>query len=90
MLLKRYSGNLDFVFSLPISDGADLILQAINADKEEMIMNRWLIGGYERYGVSYQEFKNKIISANDNRTSKEILKNVENLLENYCFGGDEV
>jgi len=89
MLLKRYSGNLDFVFSLPISDGADLILQAINADREEMLIQRWLNGGYERYGVSYQEFKNKINSAHDNRNSSEILEDVEMLLENYCFGGDE-
>mgnify|MGYP000064226123 FL=1 len=85
MLYSEYS-NPSFVFDAEINFALDIIDALFERKNEEKMFQRWIVYQSE---MSFEEFKNKLGNIKNNkydkRSSKEILNNVKNILENYKF-----
>ncbi|EDP24163.1 hypothetical protein [Parvimonas micra] len=85
MLYSEYS-NPGFVFDAEINFALDIIDALFERKNEEKMFQRWIVYQSE---MSFEEFKNKLGNIKNNkydkRSSKEILNNVKNILENYKF-----
>lgn len=67
--------NLDAV------TGAELIIKAYDQRSNDQLMQRWLIGGYDKE-LSFEDFKEKLVAhrVTDNKTNDEILEDVKEIL----------
>lgn len=57
------------MLALPLSEGLELIIEAIRNDSNEKLYMRWL-SGYQN--VSFEEFKKSLTKNEDNRSAEEI------------------
>ena len=86
VLLKRYGGDFlagAYFDSLDISERREIIETALKKGREELMFQRWLIGGYDSAGMSFAEFRERLegnISAP--KSAEEILANVEKIMDN--------
>lgn len=86
VLLKRYGGDFlagAYFDSLDITERREIIETALKKDREELMFQRWLIGGYDSAGMSFAEFRERLegnISAP--KSAEEILANVEKIMDN--------
>lgn len=74
---------------MPFIDGYELIKYAHEQEGEQKLFLRW-VSGYQT-SISFADFKNKIKQASsfDKRTSEEILADVEMMMKNTIFNGEE-
>lgn len=83
MLLARYGGNLSVLYQLDFAAQLELINTAEQQYIQETIFRRWIAGGYERQGVSYDKYKDSITSnseATATMSTDEIYSMVESIL----------
>lgn len=88
MLLNRYN-NIEFVLSLDVEDGVDLITKAIEQKQEDYLMQRWIT--HYQHEVSFNEFKEKLNITNtpaDARTKDEILDEIEEIRKLFNKAAD--
>lgn len=68
------------------AEGCDLLNYAIKSIRNDKLFFRWTVN-YEKIGMSYEEFKEKVISkfnsTNVNLSAKEILNNIKNIMKKY-------
>lgn len=68
------------------AEGFDLLNYAIKSIRNDKLFFRWTVN-YEKIGMSYEEFKEKVISkfnsTNVNLSDKEILNNIKNIMKKY-------
>ena len=64
-----------------MTTGSKLIIKAYEERTNEQIMQRWLIGGYDKE-LSFVDFKEKLVTykVTDNKTNEEILEEVKEIL----------
>ena len=86
VLLKRYGCEFlsgAYFDSLDTTERREIIETALKKDREELMFQRWLIGGYDSAGMSFAEFRERLegnISAP--KSAEEILTNVEKIMDN--------
>ena len=81
MLLKRYGGGFEAVLSMPFLDGYELAMCAQDAENEERLYTRWVVG-YQKE-MSFLEFKQKTGGDNqpeDGEQTVEILSKVKEII----------
>lgn len=92
VLLKRYGGDFlagAYFDSLDISERREIIETALKKNREELLFQRWLIGGYDQAGMSFAEFRERLennISAP--KSAEEILADVEKMLDSNKWRAD--
>lgn len=92
LLLSRYS-DIDFIMNLDMESGFRLITKAFEEQSNDRLYQRWIYN-YEKE-MSFDEFKNELEKAVENKvdrkidstkTEKEILEEVEAILNSYRGG----
>jgi len=81
MIYRRYGGNARDIFAMPFFDGCEMIAYARDAEYEEKLYMRWVVG-YQLY-MGFEEFKKEICNANspgDSQTVEEILDKVKDII----------
>ncbi len=63
---------------MPFSDGFELLIYAEDAECEEKLYLRWAIG--YQFMMGFAEFKGKVVQQEDDRTEKEILDDVREII----------
>lgn len=65
---------------MPFCDGIDLIEHAMDAETNEKLYMRWIIG--YQYCMTFEEFKGHLVDGNikDDRTAGEILETVKGII----------
>lgn len=92
VLLKRYGCEFlsgTYFDSLDTTERREIIETALKKDREELMFQRWLIGGYDSAGMSFAEFRERLegnISAP--KSAEEILANVEKIMDNTHWRAD--
>ena len=80
-MYRRYGGSADSIFSMPFSDGCELIEYALDAENEDRLFLRWAVMYQSQMG--FAEFK-EVLGAGkepeDNRTAEEILDSVRKII----------
>ena len=86
VLLKRYGGDFlagAYFDSLEIGERREIIETALKKDREELMFQRWLIGGYDQAGMSFAEFRERLEgNFSAPKSAEEILANVEKIMDN--------
>lgn len=86
VLLKRYGGDFlagAYFDSLDITERREIIETALKKDREELMFQRWLIGGYDQAGMSFAEFRERLEgNFSAPKSAEEILANVEKIMDN--------
>ncbi len=80
-MLKRYGGGAGDVFSMPFSDGCELIDHAQDADYDDRLFLRWAV--MYQHGMSFGEFKNELkggMQVKDDKSAEEILDKVKGII----------
>lgn len=92
LLLSRYS-DIDFIMNLDMESGFKLITKGFEEQSNDRLYQRWIYH-YEKE-ISFDEFKNELEKSIKNksnrkidntRTEKEILEEVEEILNSYRGG----
>lgn len=63
---------------MPFFDGFELLTYAVDAECEEKLYLRWAIG--YQFMMGFTEFKGKVVQTEDDRTEKEILDDVREII----------
>lgn len=61
---------------------------AVQRDRDEMLFQRWLIGGHERDGVPFADFRAHFVQSHSVKSANDILADVEKLLDNNKWRAD--
>lgn len=80
LLFRRYH-NAGAVLEMPAEDGLALLLHAIEQEENDRIFSRWVCG--PQYQVSFEEFKKALMRKKTVKSTKEILQDVENIMEAF-------
>ena len=86
VVLKRYGCEFlsgAYFDSLDITERREIIETALKKDREELMFQRWLIGGYDSAGMSFAEFRERLEgNISTPKSAEEILANVEKIMDN--------
>lgn len=92
VLLKRYGGDFlagAYFDSLDTSERREIIETALKKNREELLFQRWLIGGYDQAGMSFAEFRERLESnISAPKSAEEILADVEKMLDSNKWRAD--
>lgn len=92
LLLSRYS-DIDFIMNLDMESGFKLITKGFEEQSNDRLYQRWIYN-YEKE-ISFDEFKSELEKSiktksnrkiDNTRTEKEILEEVEEILNSYRGG----
>ena len=81
LIYRRYGGSVQYILSMPFFEGYELLKYALDAEKEDRIFMRWVVG--HQFSMDFNEFKRKLTSTQevyDNRTAEEILDTVKDII----------
>lgn len=83
MLLHRY-GSVDYVYSLDIVIGVELIIKAMEEERDERIFRQWTaqlpVMAMTGEVIDFEQYKERVTGANiDRRPTEEILKELDEL-----------
>lgn len=70
--------------NITIDSGIKLITKAYEGRTNERLMERWLIGGYEKE-ISFNDFRDKLYThrTSTNKTDDEILEDVRGIIKTF-------
>ncbi len=83
-MLKRYGGNLDYLYQLELSEGAEFIKEILQIHSDETLLEAWLQGDYNKT-MSFGQYKTAIKMSNDKRSADDIIKDVIHRTEKVSF-----
>lgn len=66
---------------MPAEDGLPLLIHALEQEENDRIFSRWVCG--PQYQVSFDEFKKSLTKKITVQSTKEILRDVENIMEAF-------
>lgn len=81
LIYRRYGGSVQYILSMPFFEGYELLKYALDAEKEDRIFMRWVVG--HQFSMDFNEFKRNLSNTqavDDNRTAEEILDTVKDII----------
>lgn len=81
MIYRRYGGSTKDIFSMPFFEGYELLKYALDAETDDKLFMRWVIG--YQFDMGFDEFKENVTTVQtveDNRTAEEILDSVKEII----------
>ena len=81
MIYRRYGGSAKDILAMPLFEGYELLKYALDAETEDKLFMRWVIG--YQFDMGFDKFKEKVTTVQtveDNRTAEEILVTVKEII----------
>lgn len=90
MLLHRYGNGIEYILRKPFTDGAEFLIQAIKAQRDERLYLWWcaVVPNMTASNfMSFDEFRDRLTGANlDTRPAEEILAEVAEIEKRLKHG----
>jgi galactokinase/mevalonate kinase-like predicted kinase len=74
---------MDYILQLPFDEGVELILYAIEREKEKFDLLNWAVSGAALGGVSFSDFTENKTVTTENLSKAQILNNVEKMMNSF-------
>lgn len=76
-------------YKLDFLQAQELICKAAESSADDLMIYRWVQGGYEKQGMPYADFKARLTSKPDNRTAEDIDMELEAKMSGLTFAKHE-